>query len=155
KLLGDMRLHLRVSLLPMLDRTGKLVRVLVQLQDFSREQNITDALQQQDQLLYGVLNNSQNLISVKSVDGRYLLVNRSFAQWLGKEAEDICGKTDLDLFDKETATHLQQHTQALLRHEYPERTEELLAEHQGNLPGNFVSTSFLVKDSAEKVYGVG
>src|SRR5690606_29887709 len=65
KLLGDMRLHLRVSLLPMLDRTGKLVRVLVQLQDFSREQNITDALQQQDQLLYGVLNNSQNLISVK------------------------------------------------------------------------------------------
>lgn len=152
KLSGESRLHLRVSLLPMLDRAGKLVRVLGQLQDFSREHNVTHALQQQDQLLSGVINNTQNLISVKSVDGRYLLVNRSFAQWVGKEPDEVYGKTDFDLFEADMAQRLSARSEALIRGVIPEHFEETGRE---NLRGNFVSTNFLVKDAADKVYGVG
>jgi PAS domain-containing protein len=54
KLLSDINLYLRVSLLPMRDRYGKVARVLVQLQNFSREQDVSHALEQQDKLLYSV-----------------------------------------------------------------------------------------------------
>ncbi len=148
----ESKLQLRVSLLPMLDRTGKLVRVLGQLQDFSREHSVANALQQQDQLLSGLMNNTQNLISLKAVDGRYLLVNRSFAQWVGKEAEDVYGKTDFDLFEAGMAKRLSARSEALIRGEVQQELDET---GQGNFRGNFVSTDFLVKDAADNIYGVG
>lgn len=155
KLVGASSLYLRVSLLPMRDRHGKVTRVLGQLQDFSREQDVSQALQQQDKLIYSVINNSQSLIAVKAIDGRYMLVNQSFANWLGKEAEEICGKTDHDLFDSGTAERLTKQTEDVLRGRHSPESEEYLPGYQSAAEGNFLSARFLVKDSADKVYGVG
>lgn len=154
KLLSDSTLYIRVSLLPMRDRNGTVVRVLVQLQDFSREQGVSEALQQQDRLLYSVIDNSPSMITVKSTDGRYLLANRSFAQWLGKEAEDICGKSDAELFDIRTAELIDRHTRVVLDSHEALEVEETLSDYQGR-EGDFVSARFPIRDSAENIYGVG
>lgn len=155
KLLNDVALYMRVSLLPMRDRFGKVVRVLVQLQDFSREQDVSEALQRQDQLLYSVINNSQNLIAVKSVDGRYLLANRSFAQWLDRDAEEVCGLTDYDLFDTETAQRLSKQNDVVLRGDSFAETEDVLSGSAGAEARRFLSARFVVKDTADNIFGVG
>src|SRR5690606_34947781 len=85
KLLSEQNLAVRVNFLPLKDRYGKVTRVLVQLQDFSREQIVDRALREQDHLLYSLINNSRSLMSVKSTKGKYLLANQSFAQWLGRD----------------------------------------------------------------------
>lgn len=155
KLLNDVELYLRVSLLPMRDRSGKVVRVLVQLQDFSREQDACKALYRQDHLLSSVINNSQNLISVKSVDGRYLLANRSFSSWLGRDADDICGLTDYDLFDAERAAELAQKSKIILSGVSSNETEEVVSCRKSGEASHFLSTHFVVKDSADNIFGVG
>lgn len=155
KLLSAITLYLRANFLPMRNPSGEVTRVLVQLQDFSREQDVHNALLQQDQLLSSVVNNSHSLISVKATDGRYILANQSFARWLGKEAEDICGKSDSDLFDAETAARMIWQSQAILKGTDFAETEELLRGSQSASANSFVSTRFAVKDSADNIYGVG
>lgn len=155
KLISAITLDLRVNFLPMRDRSGKVARVLVQLQDFAREQDVHNALLQQDHLLASVINNSRSLISVKATDGRYVLANRSFARWLGKEAEDICGKSDCDLFDAKTAARMIWQGQSILNGADFSETEEVLQGYQAAAESSFVSVRFAVKDSADNIYGVG
>src|SRR5690606_16476983 len=96
-----------------------------------------------------------SLISVKATDGRYILANQSFARWLGKEAEDICGKSDSDLFDANTAARMIWQGQAILKGADFAETEEVLQGYQTATESSFMSTRFAVKDSADNIYGVG
>lgn len=154
KLYSGITLYLRVSFLPIRDHAGKVARVLVQLQDFSREQNVPQILQQ-DHLLYSLVNNSHNLIAVKSLDGRYILANSGFANWLGKEAEDICGRTDSDLFDARTAAKLAEQNRVIAEGAEFVEAEEFYAGHETAAESYFVSTRFAIKDSADQIYGIG
>ncbi|WP_286804653.1 MULTISPECIES: PAS domain-containing protein [unclassified Marinimicrobium] len=98
ELFTEQEVPLRVSFLPMRDRYGDVTRVLIQCQDRSGERSAHQELLHRDQLLYSLINNSHNLVSIKSLDGKYLLVNDSFARWFGRDADDLCGQTDDDLF---------------------------------------------------------
>lgn len=155
KLLSEINLYLRVSLLPMRDRFGKVARVIVQLQDFSREQDVSHALEQQDKLLYSVIDNLQSFITVKADDGRYLLANKSFTSWLGKDADDICGKTDQELFDSQTAASLNWESERDLNEINQVECEEISLKRQNGEEATFISSRFVVRDAADKVYGLG
>lgn len=154
KLLHDTALHLRVNFLPMRDRNGQVARVLVQLQDCSSMRDVSDSLRRHNQLLCNLIDNSQNLIAVKSLEGRYLLVNQSFAQWLGRDAEEVCGKTDAELFDTETAQRLLAQQARLLEGEGYTETEDLLPGKNAT-QGNFISTRLLLRDNHNQLYGIG
>ncbi len=154
KLLHDTRLHVRLSFLPMRDRHGNLARVLVQIQDCSSLQDVGESLRHQNQLLCNLIDNSPNLISVKSTDGRYLLVNQSFARWLGRDADDICGRTDAELFDPGTAARLVAQQAAVLAGEGYTETEDILP-GRGATAGSFVSTRLQLRDAGDQLYGVG
>jgi len=54
-------------------------------------------------LLRGVINSIPDLIFFKSIDGAYLGCNRSFEQFVGRDEQNVVGKSDFDLFDKEVA----------------------------------------------------
>jgi|GEM_PF-346950 len=154
KLLQDTNLHLRVNLLPLRDRHGQVARVLAQLEDISSMQDASESLRRQNQLLSNLIDNSRNLIAVKSLEGRYLLVNQSFARWLGKDPEDVCGKTDVELFEPESAQRLVAQQEMLLQGEGFSETEELLLGKNGT-QGSFVSTRLLLRDRHNQLYGMG
>src|SRR5690554_1462928 len=106
QLYKDIRLLLRADFLPLKDRSDKVSRVLIQLQNFPLQNAIGDSTDQHH-LLRNLIDNSPSLISIKSIEGKYFLVNASFCHWLGCSANDICGKTDVDLFDKSSAEFLE------------------------------------------------
>ena len=60
----------------------------------------------------------------KDPQGRFLFVNQRFCEELGKEPEEILGKTDFDLFPPEQASKYQADDQQVLRTRQPLETVE-------------------------------
>ena len=64
---------------------------------------IGEELAQQRILLTSIIDTIPDLIFVKDNDGRYLQCNTAFAEFLGCDRDQIIGRTDYDLFEKELA----------------------------------------------------
>ncbi len=145
---------IRVSFLPMRDRNGEVTRVLVQCQDRSGEQSAHQELQHRDQLLYSLINNSLNLVSIKTLDGKYLLVNDSFARWLGRDADELCGQTDAELFPGPVTERLRAQECALLAGEQQPEVEEVLPGPDGR-SHTFVCVRFPIEGPDGALRGIG
>jgi PAS domain S-box-containing protein len=63
----------------------------------------TAGIENTKELLFSVINATEDHIFFKDKDLKYLGCNSSFEKFTGKTAEQIIGKTDFDLFDKEQA----------------------------------------------------
>ncbi len=145
---------IKVSFVPMRDRHGQVSRVLIQCQDRSGEYSAHRELEQRDQLLYSVINNSRNFVTVKSVSGHYLLVNDSFARWFGREADDICGQTDTQLFPPEVARRMLEREKKLLDGKSLPPVEEVLPGPDGQ-NHTFVTVRFLIEGPNGQRRGIG
>lgn len=53
-----------------------------------------------------IINHSPTIMCVKNAEGRYINFNSKFAEMVGLKNEDIIGKTDYDLFNRETAINI-------------------------------------------------
>jgi PAS domain S-box-containing protein len=61
------------------------------------------ARRESQQLLQAIIDNSQTVVYVKDLDGRFQLVNRQFEQIFRRSRAEILGRTDYQLFPKDTA----------------------------------------------------
>lgn len=145
---------IKVSFLPMRDRYGEIIRVLIQCQDRSGEQSAHRELKHRDQLLYKLINNSHNLVSIKSSDGRYLLVNQSFAHWFERDSEELCGKTDTELFPEGVAERFRAQDQKLQSGEHLPEIEEVIPGPDGE-PHTFVCVRFPIEGPDGRLNGIG
>lgn len=66
----------------------------------------THELWKSEQLLKGIINNTSAAIFLKDTNGKYILVNKRFANDFGLTEEQIIGKTAFDIFPEETAAKL-------------------------------------------------
>lgn len=71
--------------------------------DVTEKKKMQQALEKNEMLLRCIVNNSSNVIYVKDREGRYLMVNTRFTELFNREAQDIIGRTDFDLFPEEQA----------------------------------------------------
>ena len=53
-----------------------------------------------------IINNSNDAITLKDINGKYLLINPAGAKFLGLPIKDILGKTDIELFTPETGAKI-------------------------------------------------
>ena len=74
----------------------------------------THELWKSEQLLKGIINNTSAAIFVKDTTGKYLLVNRRFANDFDLTEENIIGKTAFDLFPEEIAAKLVNNESSIL-----------------------------------------
>lgn len=63
-------------------------------------ENMTAAFNESEMQMKAILDNSPYIAWLKDVHGRYLRVNQRYVEYSGLKAEDILGKTDLDLWPK-------------------------------------------------------
>jgi PAS domain S-box-containing protein len=77
--------------------TQKRTRLLLQ-----RDETVM-AIPNSVDILQAVIEATPDAIFVKDLEGRYLAVNAAAARFLGRRAEDIIGKLDLELYPEETA----------------------------------------------------
>jgi PAS domain S-box-containing protein len=81
----------------MTENTNKQMKVEID------RRRVEEELAQQRILLASIIDTIPDLIHVKDDDGRYLQCNTSFTEFLGRDRDQIIGRTDYDLFDEETA----------------------------------------------------
>ena len=110
------------------------------------------ALRDSQELLQGIVDNSQALIYVKDLEGRFLLVNRHLAEVLQRDRETLLGKTDFDLFPREQAGAYRTVDLRVLTGGIPIEAEELLSGVDGL--HTYLSVKAPLFDPNGKTYGL-
>jgi two-component system, chemotaxis family, CheB/CheR fusion protein len=93
------------------------------------EQRVSDrtlAMQQSEQRLRAILNNTTSLVSLKDLEGRYILVNPQFLELLNLEETAVLGKKDTDIFSDTIAQALETNDRQVLEAETSLQFEENL-----------------------------
>jgi PAS domain S-box-containing protein len=97
---------------------GRMFVVQRQLLIRSRE------LQHSVSLLRGITEGTTDAVFVKDLQGRYLMINSAGAAFAGRSADEIVGKTDLDLFSIDTAEVVRQKDRQVLTQGVTQTFEE-------------------------------
>jgi two-component system, sensor histidine kinase and response regulator len=103
-----------------------------------------------DRELQSILDNSSAVIQVKDLSGRYLRINRRFEQIFGLDRSQVLGKTDHELFPKETADRFRANDLEVLRTARALQFEETAPQLDG--PHDYLSIKFPLHDGAGVVY---
>jgi PAS domain S-box-containing protein len=104
-------------------------------------------------LLLAIINNTQNIIYVKGLDGRYLLVNRSFGELTGFRASQVLGKTPFDIFPPEIAHQHIANDQRIAASRSPSSFTEQAQLADGR--HTFLSVKFPIFDAAGMLTAIG
>jgi PAS domain S-box-containing protein len=84
-------------------RSGEEISFSAFVRDITERARAEAALRESQQLLQAIIDNSQAVIYVKDLDGRYLLVNRRFEEIFHLRRDAILGRTDRHFFPQEAA----------------------------------------------------
>ena len=93
---------------------GRVARLMVAT-DVTADRQRERVLVESEKRLHDLIDGTTAVIYVKSIDGRYLFVNRTYEQLTGQVADDVLGRTDAELWPapyaagarpaRKTATH--------------------------------------------------
>jgi len=106
-----------------------------------------------DQRLQSFLENSATVIFLKSLEGRYLLVNRRWQELFHVEPARVIGRTDADLFPPDTAAQFRANDLAVLSAGKPLSVEETVRLDDG--AHTFVVVKFPMREADTTFSGLG
>jgi PAS domain S-box-containing protein len=109
-------------------------------------------LQTRYSILYSIIETTPDLIFVKDIEGRYIMINSSFAQVFDKPIEEFIGKDDTYLFEPEAALLFRKIDLRIMTTGVAETVEDLV-------PNNGVIKTYLTtkspwRDSEGNIIGV-
>ena len=119
------------------------------------EQRVSDraiALQQSEQRLRAILDNTTSVVSLKDLNGNYILANPQFLELLNLPESAVIGKSDFNLFPQETAIALSNHDRQVIASQTSQQFEEILPLAAGIYAYIAIKTPLL--DSEGKPYAV-
>ena len=141
-------LELRVA-----ERTWDLVGTNETLRhEIQERQRAEQASRDNQQLLQAIIDNSTAVIYVKDLEGRYILVNRRFLDIFHLTDEAVEGKTDYDLFPKETAEAFRAMDKRVAAANQPLTEEEVAPQASG--PHTYVSVKSQLRDEEGQPYAL-
>ncbi len=120
--------------------------------DITGRKKAEEDLREAHAFLQQIIDNSLALIVAKNRKGEYILANHISARLLGCQKHDMIGKTDADLFPKETADRLAEDDGKVF-----ETGESLHTEEQiqiGDRNYTFATTKFPLLDANGEVYAI-
>jgi PAS domain S-box-containing protein len=129
------------------------------IQMMNMEESIKEALKISEARFQAILDNATAIIYLKDCQGNYVFVNRRYEELLHhikkegrcKEAQ-LTGKTDYDIFPKETAEYIHSNEQKVLEKGIPMEFDEVLMQDDG--PHSYISIKFPLKDGKGITYGI-
>lgn len=133
---------------------GKSVqgRLIVNARDITERKRAEAALQESEQRLQDIIDNSPAVIYLKDARGRYLLVNRRYEELFPIDRRRHCGRFDRDIFPKKVARAFRANDLKVLRARKPIVFEEF-APHVDGMHA-YISIKFPLVDYAGKPYAV-
>lgn len=104
-------------------------------------------------LLQSIMDNTTNAISVKKINGEYLLINQQYETIYKLKEENIKGKTDHDFLPKEIADRYRNTDLEAVKLGKEIQVEEILEQSDG--PHTYLAVKFPLFDAANRVFAVG
>ena len=99
--------------------------------DISERKKAEADIKRQEGLIRSLLDSIPDIIFFKNLDGVYLGCNPPFAEFVGKSREEIIGRTDYDLFDKEIADFFRENDKRMLELGQSRHNEEWITYPDG------------------------
>ncbi len=110
------------------------------------------ALVESERRLRAILDNAPAVISVKSIDGRYTLVNRRFEQIFEMDRGSVEGHTDAQLFASKMAEAYQEHDRRVKEADAPMEFDETMLTDDGFR--TYQSVKFPLHDAHGRIYAI-
>ena len=117
-----------------------------------RDAQRSSGLRDSQDLLQAIVDNSEAVIFVKDLAGRYLLVNRRY-EWVFERSRDtVLGRTDHELYPREMADLFRGMDVKVAQFERPLAEEESVPQPDGT--HIYITVKSPLRDSAGKTYGI-
>jgi PAS domain S-box-containing protein len=100
----------------------------------------------------GILDNTPLLIFLKDLQGRYMLVNKSFRETVKLTEEQLIGKTDFDFENQEHAEQYKRSDEEIIRTLKPLEQEEVMSTPQG--PRHLHYIKFPLLDENGQIFAI-
>jgi len=118
----------------------------------AKKQSEEELLKNQ-KLLQSIINNTTNAISVKKLNGEYILVNEKYQSILESSEKSLIGKTNHDFLPKETADRYLNADLDAVKAGKEIQIEEVFELFDG--PHTYLSVKFPLFDASNRVYAIG
>ncbi|MEI6674087.1 MAG: PAS domain S-box protein [Verrucomicrobiota bacterium] len=99
---------------PVTNKTGQIAHFVAVKDDITERKQAEEEIKQQSALINSLLNSVPDMVFFKNTEGVYLGCNPGFIEFTGRSKDEIVGKTDHDLFDKEIADYFQEQDRQML-----------------------------------------
>ncbi|HJV04904.1 MAG TPA: diguanylate cyclase, partial [Actinomycetota bacterium] len=103
-------------------------------------------------LLRGVIDGTSDVVFVKDLEGRYLLMNEAGCSYLDRPLDQIIGRTDEELYEAELAASIRDADQATLR--TGETSVHETVDTVRGMPRTFLTTKGPFRDGSGRVAGL-
>jgi PAS domain S-box-containing protein len=110
--------------IPEHDESGRVVSVLGVTRDITERRRAEDALRTNHNLLSAVFEATPDIVFVKDLRGRVLMINSAGARLLGKGADEILGRDDTALHEPEDARRIMERDRHVMASGAAETFEE-------------------------------
>ena len=90
--------HEEITATPILDGQGEVAQVVMGARDISRRVRLQNELRQAEEKIRLLMEAASDIICIKDLEGRYLYVNPPGAQLAGRQASEMVGRGDAEIF---------------------------------------------------------
>jgi len=125
------RLDISLTVSPVRDATGKIVGASKIARDITDRKQADKALRESEQRFVRFMERLPGLAWIKDLQGRYVFVNEAVQKPFGAARGEVCGKTDDELFQPETAAQFKENDRRALASESGVQVVELLEQDDG------------------------
>ena len=120
---------------------------------FLAKKKFEEELLKNENLLQSIIDNTTNPISIKKLNGEYILVNKQYQLLFQSKEKDLIGKTDHDFLPKEEADTYRSSDLEALKMGKEIQLEETLEQSDGT--HTYLSVKFPLFDSSNRAYAIG
>jgi len=111
------------------------------------------AREEAEERLKAILENTPAVVFMKDLQGRYLLVNKHWADLFHTTPEEVVGKFDHDIFPPDMASAFRENDAKVAETGVPMQMEEIAPRADG--PRTFLSVKFPLRDASGAIHAVG
>jgi len=105
----------KVFINPSLNKSGKVLSIVLAIVDNTDIIQAKKQLEEKQEMMLSIMNNSRDMIALKDIAGRYEFVNRRFEDFFGLSSSDVIKKSDAQLFSAEIARAFRMEDMSVLK----------------------------------------
>lgn len=137
---------------PWRDTDGNILGIVAVTRDISDRKRTEEALRQSEEQVQAILDNSPAVIYLKDLQGRFLLINRTFEKLLKRDRQQVIGKTDADIVPPEVVAEFAKQDRAILATGRALHWEDVFPHEDGW--HHYLTVKFPLRDSRGLPYAI-